>query len=79
LYIFASDNGPEFRWPGHVEANRVSDDIVHATDLFTTLIRIGGGTLPIDRPIDGLDQTPWLSASTTEAVTRPSAREGFLL
>lgn len=102
LFIFASDNGPEFRrpwrgtagpwsgtyhtamegglrvplivkWPGHVEKARVSDDIVHVTDLFTTLIDVAGGTLPKDRPIDGVSQLSWW-----KGLVEKSAREGFL-
>ncbi len=102
LFIFASDNGPEFRrpwrgtagpwtgtyhtamegglrvplivrWPGHVRQGRVSDDIVHVTDLFTTLIAAGGGELPADRPIDGVNQLGWWRGQDEK-----SAREGFV-
>lgn len=50
------------RWPGMIEANSIVNDIVHVTDLFTTLARFGGGTdsLPRDRVIDGVDQTSLL-------------------
>ena len=47
------------RWPHHVTPGRVSDDIVDVTDLFSTLIRAGGGELPTDRPIDGIDHMDW--------------------
>ena len=30
------------RWPGRIEAGRVSDEIVHAMDLFPTLASIAG-------------------------------------
>ncbi len=102
LFIFASDNGPEFRrpwrgtagpwsgtyhtamegglrvplivkWPGHIDKARVSDDIVHVTDLFTTLIEIAGAEVPTDRPIDGLSQLSWW-----KGLVEKSAREGFL-
>jgi arylsulfatase A-like enzyme len=102
LFIFASDNGPEFRrpwrgtagpwtgnyhtamegglrvplivrWPGRVAAGQVSDEMVHVTDLFSTLVAAGGGEVPSDRPIDGVNQLPWLLGSTPR-----SAREGFL-
>ena len=102
LFIFASDNGPEFRrpwrgtagpwsgtyhtamegglrvpmivkWPGHIEKARVSDDIVHVTDLFTTLIDVAGAPLPTDRPIDGVSQLSWW-----KGLVGTSAREGFL-
>ena len=46
------------RWPGVIEANSVVGDMIHVSDLFTTLARLGGATdkIPTDRIIDGLDQ-----------------------
>jgi arylsulfatase A-like enzyme len=102
LFIFASDNGPEFRrpwrgtagpwtgtyhtamegglrvplivrWPARVEAGRVSDEIMHVTDLFTTLAHVAGASLPTDRPIDGVNQLDWWTGQTEK-----SAREGFV-
>ncbi|UCH41331.1 MAG: sulfatase-like hydrolase/transferase [Gammaproteobacteria bacterium] len=50
------------RWPGMIEADTVAGDIVHVTDLFTTIARLGGATdkIPRDRIIDGIDQTALL-------------------
>jgi arylsulfatase len=47
------------RWPGMIEADSIVGDIVHVTDLFTTLAQIGGAKdkIPTDRLIDGVDQT----------------------
>ncbi|MHC4362693.1 MAG: sulfatase-like hydrolase/transferase, partial [Planctomycetota bacterium] len=47
------------RWPGMIEADSVAGDIVHVTDLFTTIARLGGAKdkIPTDRIIDGIDQT----------------------
>jgi len=47
------------RWPGMIEADSVVGDIVHVTDLFSTIARVGGATkeIPTDRIIDGIDQT----------------------
>lgn len=102
LFIFASDNGPEFRrpwrgtagpwtgtyhtamegglrvplivrWPGRVAPGQVTDEIIHVTDLFTTLVVAGGGNVPTDRPIDGVNQLAWWTGSNEK-----SAREGFL-
>lgn len=102
VFIFCSDNGPEFRkpyrgtagpwtgtyhtamegslrvpfiirWPGNVQAGRVSNDIVHVTDLYSTLCRIGGAEIPQDRPIDGVDQTDFFTGASAA-----SQREGFL-
>ena len=50
------------RWPGMIEADSVAGDIVHVTDLFTTIARLGKATdkIPTDRVIDGIDQTSLL-------------------
>jgi arylsulfatase len=50
------------RWPGMIEADSVAGDIVHVTDLFTTIARLGGAMdeIPTDRIIDGVDQTSLL-------------------
>ncbi|MFP5475223.1 MAG: arylsulfatase [Gammaproteobacteria bacterium] len=102
LFIFCSDNGPEFRapyrgtagpwrgtyhtamegslrvpfiarWPGRIEPGRVSNEIVHVTDIFTTLAAVAGAGLPQDRPIDGVDQRAFFFGEQPK-----SAREGFL-
>jgi len=61
------------RWPSRIAAGRVSDEIVHVTDVFATLASIAGAPLPADRPIDGVDQTAFLLGES-----EASAREGFL-
>lgn len=61
------------RWPGRIQPGRVSNEIVHVTDLFTTLACAAGASVPADRPIDGVDQMPFLLGQTER-----SAREGFL-
>ena len=50
------------RWPGMIEADSIAGDIVHVTDLFSTIARLGGATdkIPTDRIIDGIDQTALL-------------------
>ncbi len=47
------------RWPGMIEENSVVADIIHVSDLFTSLARFGGAMdkIPTDRIIDGVDQT----------------------
>jgi arylsulfatase len=47
------------RWPGMIEADSIAGDIIHVTDLYTTLARLSGATdkIPTDRIIDGIDQT----------------------
>ena len=60
------------RWPGRVPAGRVSNEIVHVTDLYTTLAGLAGAQVPQDRPIDGVDQLPFFLGNQDK-----SAREGF--
>lgn len=50
------------RWPEMIQAGSVVGDMVHVTDLFTTLARVAGATdaIPRDRVIDGIDQTSLL-------------------
>jgi arylsulfatase len=101
LFIFCSDNGPEFRvpyrgtagpwrgtyhtamegslrvpfmarWPGRIAPGGVSSEIVHVTDIFTTLAKVAEAKLPTDRPIDGVDQRDFLFGKAK------SGREGFI-
>ena len=50
-----------------------SDDIMHVTDWFTTLVAATGARLPQDRIIDGVNQLDWLTGTARE-----SKREGYL-
>jgi arylsulfatase len=60
------------RWPHRIAASRVSNEIVHAADTFTTFARIAGASVPQDRAIDGVDQTDFLLGKSDK-----SNREGF--
>jgi len=60
------------RYPGVVPEKAKSNEIVHITDMFTTLLKWAGGKVPSDRIIDGLDQRAFL-----EGKSQKSAREGF--
>jgi arylsulfatase len=60
------------RWPGKVPAGRVNNEIVHIVDMFTALARVGGATIPKDRPIDGVDQLDFFLGKQDA-----SNREGF--
>ena len=62
------------RWPGRIEAGRVSDEIVHEMDLFPTFARFAGGEVPSDRVIDGIDVSDFLLGKTEK-----SGREGFIV
>jgi arylsulfatase A-like enzyme len=42
-------------WPGKVRAGQTTGAIATTMDLFTTFVKLAGGDLPADRPIDGLD------------------------
>jgi arylsulfatase A-like enzyme len=61
------------RWPGEIAAGRSSNDIMHITDMFSTLLSLAGIDVPTDRVIDGIDQSAWLAGENEH-----SAREGFL-
>ena len=52
------------RYPALVEAGSSSDELVIGTDLFVTLARLAGGTVPDDRPIDGIDVRAVLSGGS---------------
>ena len=47
------------RWPGMIEEYDIVGDMVHVSDLFTSIARLGGATdkIPRDRVIDGVDQS----------------------
>ncbi len=62
------------RWPGEIEAGRVSDEIVHAMDLFPTLAKIAGGKVPSDRIVDGIDMSNFFLGET-----QGSDRDGFIV
>jgi arylsulfatase A-like enzyme len=49
------------RWPGKIPPGRVSNEIVHQVDTFTTLASMAGVPTPTDRAIDGVDQTDFLT------------------
>lgn len=102
LFIFASDNGPEYRrpwrgsagmwtgtyhtsmegslrvpfiarWPGKITPGSVSNEIFHVVDIYSTLAAVAETGVPQDRPIDGVNQLPFLKGET-----QASAREGFV-
>jgi arylsulfatase len=55
------------RWPDNVPAGTVSNELVHLVDLFTTLVLAGGGSVPGDRQIDGMDMRPFLLGDADES------------
>jgi len=61
------------RWPDQIPGGRVSDEIMHVTDWFTTLLHAAGVREPTDRVIDGVNQLPWLGGQQAS-----SLRDGYL-
>jgi arylsulfatase A-like enzyme len=61
------------RWPGHIAEGVVSNEIMHVTDWFTTLLAMTGLEVPEDRVIDGKNQTAFLSGEQ-----EASNRDGFI-
>jgi len=49
-----------FRWPGRIPAGVSTPAFATAMDLYVTFIKLAGGTVPDDRPIDGIDLSPVL-------------------
>jgi arylsulfatase len=62
------------RWPGRVAPGQESNELVHVTDMFTTLLGWAGCEVPQDRLIDGLDQGALFLGEQQE-----SPREGCLV
>lgn len=62
------------RWPGKIPGGKVSNEIVHVTDLMPTLAEIAGYSVPSDRIIDGVDQLDFLTGKQEK-----SNREGFII
>jgi arylsulfatase len=60
------------RWPGRIPAGRVSNEIIHEVDTYTTFAKIAGAQPPQDRSIDGVDQTDFFFGKSEK-----SNREGF--
>ncbi len=48
------------RWPGHVPAGTTSDAIFATIDFLPTFAKLAGYKIPVDRVIDGVDQTDLL-------------------
>ena len=62
------------RWPGQIAEGRVSNEIVHVSDMYATLAMIAGAKehIPQDCPIDGMDVTDFLLGGSK------SPREGIV-
>ncbi len=62
------------RWPGKVPAGAVSNEIVHALDMYSTLANWAGADVPSDRVIDSIDQSDFLTGEQEK-----SNRDGFMV
>ena len=60
------------RWPGHIPAGRVCDELVTSLDLYPTLAHLIGAPLPA-RKLDGMDVWSLVSGATNR-----SPRDNFL-
>jgi arylsulfatase A len=54
-------------WPGKVPAGSRCDAVAASLDLLPTLVKLSGGEVPADRPIDGRDIWPLLSGHSQES------------
>ena len=61
------------RWAGRVPAGRESNEVVHITDMFATLLNWAGAEVPSDRVIDGVDQDAFFRGAQEK-----SNRDGFI-
>lgn len=61
------------RWPGQVTSGVVSNDVMHITDWFPTILHAVGLATPDDRIIDGIDQFDWLTGRV-----KSSRRDGYV-
>ncbi|WP_310820815.1 sulfatase family protein [Stratiformator vulcanicus] len=52
-----------FKWPGKIEAGRVSDELVGMPDVYRTILEVTGAKLP-DHKLDGHDLVPLLTGET---------------
>jgi arylsulfatase A-like enzyme len=48
-------------WPGTIPAGVTTQELAATMDIFVTAIKLAGGEVPADRPIDGFDLTPLLT------------------
>jgi len=54
------------RWPGHIPAGTVSDELAISVDIMPTFAALAGGKVPGDRVIDGKDIRPLLLSNKPE-------------
>jgi len=52
------------RWPGRLPAGTNYNEMVSSMDIFATSVALAGGTMPSDRPMDGVNLMPFLLGET---------------
>ena len=62
------------RWHGKIPPGRVSNEIVHQMDVFSTVASFTGVDIPTDRVIDGVDQSEFFRGKTEK-----SARDSLVI
>ncbi|MFM1877559.1 MAG: hypothetical protein RLZZ241_425 [Bacteroidota bacterium] len=57
------------QWPGTIPAGRVSNAVIHETDLLPTIVAAAGGNseTAADRILDGVNQMPFLTGAQSES------------
>jgi arylsulfatase A-like enzyme len=56
------------RWTGRIPAGQVTNEIIHELDIFPTIAAaVGADLVPKDRPIDGVNQLPFLEGRQTHS------------
>ncbi|XP_072333453.1 arylsulfatase H-like [Scyliorhinus torazame] len=53
-----------FRWPGQLPSNKKIDEPTSLMDIYPTVVKLAGASLPQDRVIDGRDLMPLLEGET---------------
>lgn len=43
------------RWPGKLTKGGTNDEMMHITDFYNTFVKLGGGSLKQERPLDGMN------------------------
>ena len=57
------------RWPGHIKAGTENDTPIIGSDIFTTVLAVGGIETPKDRTIDGVNFLPALAGQELNRTT----------
>ena len=59
------------KWPGHIKAGTQYQQPITNIDIMPTVVAAAGGKMATDRPIDGVNLLPFLSANPTAQAQRP--------